>query len=331
MAISIIVILVLAGALLAAGTAIGTAAIERANPPAGKFVSVTGGRMHVVDLAPQNDRNGQLPVLLLHGATGNLQDMRLAVGDKLAATRRVILVDRPGHGWSDRPGGDADAEPARQAALVREALDAMGVGRVIVVGYSWSGSLATAFTLANPERVAGLVLVAPVTHPWPTGVAWHYRLGATRILGPLFAHTLGLPLGKLLTPAAVIAVFAPQAPPEDYVRRTEANLVLRPREFIANAVDVARLRDYLVTQSRRYGEIRAPTVIVIGDRDDVVSREIHAEAMARTVPGAELIVVPGVGHMVHHLRSDVVLGAIETVAKRAASASGGVSANGHVD
>ncbi len=56
------------------------------------------------------------PVVLLHGASGNLHDMRIALGDRLAAHDRVILIDRPGHGWSDRPGGAADARPARQAA-----------------------------------------------------------------------------------------------------------------------------------------------------------------------------------------------------------------------
>src|SRR5205085_10534491 len=59
----------------------------------------------------------------------------------------------------------------RQAALLREALDALEVKRAIIVGYSWSGALATALALAYPERVAGLVLIAPVTHPWPGGVA----------------------------------------------------------------------------------------------------------------------------------------------------------------
>ena len=78
------------------------------------------------------------PVVLLHGASGNLNDMRIALGDRLASRYRVILVDRPGHGWSDRPGGSADASPARQAALIHQALERIGVdarhrGRAFVV------------------------------------------------------------------------------------------------------------------------------------------------------------------------------------------------------
>src|SRR5262249_4983349 len=108
---------------LAAFTAISARRIERAHPPVGRFVEVDGGRLHLLELGPAN----ATPVVLLHGATGNLNDMRVALGDRLATRYRVILVDRPGHGWSDRPGGSADASPARQAALIHQALQRIGV------------------------------------------------------------------------------------------------------------------------------------------------------------------------------------------------------------
>src|ERR1700746_3066748 len=103
-----LVVILTGWGLLAVATAIGVARIERAHPPTGRIIAVHGGRMHVVELGRS------LPgpaVVLLHGASGNLEDMRLALGEKLAATRRVVLIDRPGHGWSDRLGGDADALP----------------------------------------------------------------------------------------------------------------------------------------------------------------------------------------------------------------------------
>ena len=66
------------------------------------------------------------PILLIHGATSNARDMLVALGPDLARRHRVIIPDRPGHGWSSRPGGRADASPARQAALIVEALDRLG-------------------------------------------------------------------------------------------------------------------------------------------------------------------------------------------------------------
>jgi pimeloyl-ACP methyl ester carboxylesterase len=322
--------LVMAAVILAAllvVTATWAAAIERAYPASGRLVPVTGGRLHVVDLS-SGENEADLPVVLLHGASGNLNDMRVAFGERLAATRRVILIDRPGHGWSDRPGGMADAAPARQAMLVREALDALGVRRAIFAGYSWSGALATAFALAYPERVAGLVLIAPVTHPWPRRTAWYHWIATTPVLGPLFARTVALPLGMSLIDASARAVFAPQEMPDGYVERIAAPLLLRPAEFLANAFDVTLLSGHLVAQSKRYGEIRAPTVIITGDRDGTVSQKIHSEAIAAMVPNAELIVVPGVGHMVHHLAPDIVIAAIERVTARADAAVGAVPATG---
>ena len=175
-------------------TAFDVRRIEQAHPPAGRFVEVSGGRIHLVELGPAN----AVPVVLLHGASGNLEDMRLALGDKLAERHRVILVDRPGHGWSSRLGGSADASPARQAALIHDALQRIGIRRAVIVGHSWSGALATAYALAYPDAVSGLLLLAPVTHPWKGGVGWYNPILTTPIVGPLFARTMALPIGKLM-------------------------------------------------------------------------------------------------------------------------------------
>ena len=102
-------------------------AIERAHPPSGRFIEVEGGRLHLVELG----RADAQTIVLLHGAAVNHGDMRLALGDRLAAHYRVILIDRPGHGWSERPGGSADASPARQAKLIHQALTKIGISRAI--------------------------------------------------------------------------------------------------------------------------------------------------------------------------------------------------------
>jgi pimeloyl-ACP methyl ester carboxylesterase len=308
--VNIVIALVLVGLLLAAATAVGTYAIERAYPPAGRFVAVTGGRLHVLELGVADG----MPVVLLHGASGNLQDMRLALGDLLAKRHRVILIDRPGHGWSDRPGGDEDISPNRQAALIGEALDRLGARRAIIVGHSFAGAVVTAFALAYPDRVAGLVLLAPATHPWPGGIAWFYSLTATPVIGPLFARTVALPAAFPLLDALCRTVFAPQPMPHAYPRQAAIPLLLRPSVFVANARDVAGLWDSVTRQAPRYGEIAAPTVIITGDRDTIVSPEIHSRELAATLPHATLIVLPGVGHAVQHVAADVVAAKIDRLA-----------------
>ncbi len=305
--LNIAIAVVLLAVLLAAVTAVGAFAIERAYPPAGRFVAVTGGRLHVLELGPADG----MPVVLLHGASGNLQDMRLALGELLAKRHRVILIDRPGHGWSERPGGDDDAAPTRQAALIGEALDRLGVKRAIIVGHSFAGAIVTAFALAYPERVAGLVLLAPATHPWTTGIAWFYTLTSAPVIGPLFARTIVLPIAFPFLDLLGRTVFAPQPMPENYVRAAAIPLLLRPSEFMANARDVAGLLESVTRQSPRYGEIVAPTVIITGDRDTIVSPDIHSRALARTLPHAKLIVLPGGGHAVQHVAADLVAAEID--------------------
>jgi pimeloyl-ACP methyl ester carboxylesterase len=312
MLLIIALVIVAALGLCAAITRLGTIHLERAHRPVGRLVPVAGGRLHVVELGPAQMAGP--PVVLLHGASGNLEDERLTLGHALAAKRRVIMIDRPGHGFSDRPGGAADASPARQAALVAQALEWIGVERAIVVGHSWSGALATALALDFPVRVAGLVLLAPVTHPWPGGIAWFNKLAVTPVIGQLFVRTLALPLGTLLIGGAIASVFAPQRPPPDYLRRAAARLVLRPAEFIANAQDVARLKDFVATQVPRYRAIMAPTAIISGDRDNTVSIRLHARAVAALIPRARLIVLEGMGHMLQHAAPEAIEAAIDELA-----------------
>jgi pimeloyl-ACP methyl ester carboxylesterase len=287
-------------------TALGATAIERQYPAAGQLVDVAGGRLHLLEIGSPDG----VPVALLHGASGNLHDLRSSLGGRLSR-HRVILIDRPGHGWSDRPGGDDDSSPERQAMLVAQALEKRGIKRAVMVGYSWSGALATAYTLAYPDRVAALVLLAPVVYPWPGGIAWYYRLAATPVIGPLFARTIVLPLGFPLIGALARGLFMPQGMPDGYVRDAAIPMVLRPREFAANAHDVAALKGNVRRQSPRYGEIAAPTVIITGDRDTIVSPTIHSKALAAMLPHAKLIVLPGIGHAVQHVAANVVAAEIE--------------------
>src|SRR5262245_17114181 len=86
--------------VLAVITQIGVALIERWYPPAGRFVDVTGGRLHVVEIGPKDAAS--LPVVLIHGASSNLNAMREPLGERLSRNHRVIMIDRPGHGWSTR-------------------------------------------------------------------------------------------------------------------------------------------------------------------------------------------------------------------------------------
>jgi pimeloyl-ACP methyl ester carboxylesterase len=298
--------------LLAAATSLGVARLEAAHPPTGRFIEVQSVRLHVAVLGlPRNAPGAEPAIVLVHGASGNLEDMRLALGEKLAASHRVILIDRPGHGWSSRPECDDDASPARQAELVAGALEQLGVRRAILIGHSWGGAFATAYALAFPERTAGLVLLSAPTHPWPADPGWYNRLALLPYIGPLFVRTCVFPLGLLLAAGASRTVFEPQAVPEDYLRRAGILLVLRPKTFYSNARDLALLENFIRAQVPRYVDLRTPTVIISGDRDTMVSPEINARALAAILPRAKLVLLKDIGHMPHHAAPEVVAAAIK--------------------
>jgi pimeloyl-ACP methyl ester carboxylesterase len=108
--------------------------------------------------------------------------------------------------------------------------------------------------------------------------------------------------------------FWPQPRPDDYVTRAAIALVLRPTQFLANARDVAALKAEVRAQAPRYPAMDAPTLIVTGDRDCRVPPHNHSQALAAVLPRARLVVLPGVGHMLHHAARDTIVGEIERFA-----------------
>ena len=298
-----------------------TARITAQHPPQGSFVQLEGGRIHLVDLMPTGNLVNGAPrgtILLLHGASGNQADMMQPLGAPLAAAGfRVIAPDRPGHGWSDRFEGPDQASPARQAVIIRAALDKIGVKQAIVVGHSLAGAMASNFAIDHKDFTQGLGLISAVTHPWPGGIAAYYHLASTPYIGWFFTHTIALPAGLLTMPSAIKEVFAPQIPPSDFIEATGVKMVLRPEEFRANAQDVDALYDYIVVQSKRMHEITAPTGIIAGDKDSVVFTTIHSVNTEREVKGATLKILPEMGHSPHHSATAEVVEMILGVAQRA--------------
>src|ERR1700681_1204949 len=254
--ISIVVLAVLAG--LALMTQAAVLALQRAYPAQGRMVEVAGAALHVLELGPR-DATGP-PVVMIHGASSNLEAMRHPLAAMLAKHHRVVLIDRPGHGWSTR-ADLADSTPAIQGRMIDEALQRLGLGPAILVVHSWSGALGARMALDYPKRVAGLVMLAPVAYPWPGGVGWYNSLVTTPVIGPLLAYTITLPLGLLLTEPGARNVFPPQAMAEHYVGSTATRLLLRPREFLANAYDLVTLKEAVIEQAPRYGDIKLPVVV----------------------------------------------------------------------
>lgn len=291
--------------------------IEWRYPPIGDFIEADGCRLHYRDVGPEGEPRGT--VVLLHGASSNLVESMLGLGSHLAQSYRVFAFDRPGHGWSERKGGLKGAEPARQAALIAEALRMLDVRNAVIVGHSWSGTIVPHFALDHRDVAGAILVLAGITTPWPGGtIDWYRRFIASRV-GWLLMRSFALPMTLMLRPWFKRKTFAPQKPPPGIVRRAFIPLAFRPRAYEANMHDFAVMYDAVLKQSARYHEIRMPVVVVAGDRDEIVWTDLHSRAFAHAVPGAKLILMPGIGHMPQYADGKRVLAAIEELAELVAT------------
>ena len=306
--------LAIALAIMALVTQVGALLLERKYPPQGKFVDVAGGRIHVVELGPK-DASG-LPVVLVHGASSSLETMRQPLGNLLAKKHRVILIDRPGLGWSTRDS-TKETSPAIQARMIDEALGKLEIMRAIFVGHSLGGAIMPEMALTYPQRVAGLVMLSPVLYPWRGGVGQFNEIATVPFLGPLLAYTITLPSGTLLIESGTRFVFAPQPMPDGFVDDTQTRLVVRPRVFLNNSWDLAALKAAVAKRSPDYPQIKIPVTIVTGDTDHIVSPKIHSVHFAKAVSQTKLIVLPDVGHMPQVAAPDTVVNEIESMITKA--------------
>jgi pimeloyl-ACP methyl ester carboxylesterase len=289
-------------------------AAEASNRNTAQLIEIGGERMNSV-LVPRR-RNGDLPpIVFIHGASTNLLDPIYSFRAKLEGRAEMLFVDRPGYGLSER-GGPENAYPDGQADAIAALMAKRGIKRAIIVSHSFGGAVAASFALRHKAMVLGLVFLSPAVYPWPGGVEWYYSLAKTPVIGWLFATLVAPPAGLALIDKASRAVFAPNHRPDDYIKRTHAGLALRPASFHNNAVDIANLNDYLKKVSPHYGEISAPTVIMTGDTDTVVSPRIHSWHLAKAIPHARLISIHNMGHKSDYVANDVAIAAIETVAGR---------------
>lgn len=282
-------------------------------PPKGRFADIEDVRLHYTDYAAGENAD-LLPVVFIHGASGNLREQEGIILDHLKGRGRLIFFDRPGHGYSSRGSARDIHLPSGQARILSGLLATLGIEKAILVGHSLGGAVATAFAVHHPNQLAGIVFLTPATHPWPGGrVTWYYHLTRMPVVGWLFSELLAVPGGYLRYHDGVAEVFAPQKTPEAYEKKSGTRLVLRPSAFRNNAADVTSLYEAVSALSPRYKEIDVPVSIISGDSDDIVLAEVHSKGLERDIKGAKLVWLPGEGHAPAWTNPQAVIGEIERV------------------
>lgn len=252
---------------------------------------------------------GPTAVVLLHGQPGTAGDWHW-VAPLLEDRYRLVVPDRPGYG---RTGGPATGFAGNARATV-ELLDRLSVERAILVAHSWAGGIGLAAATVYPDRVAGLVLVSSVGPGERFG--WDDRILAAPIAGEAIAAAtiggLGLVLGRRRVQS--LASRRLDGPARDAVDALTRLTRGGSRVWRAFVTEQRALLAELDGLGAGLAGIRAPTVVLHGWADRLVPLSV-GEGLAAAIPGAELQVVPGAGHLLPHDRPEEVAAAVDQTAR----------------
>ena len=289
-----------------------TRKVEHDHPPAGRFITVDGVKLHYLE------KGEGPPVVLIHGNVVTAEDFVLSgVFDRLARNHRVIAFDRPGYGYSERPQGSIWTA-IEQADLLAEAFFRLGIERPIVVGHSWGALVAMELALGQPDDVSGLVVLSGYYQPTVRADVPMVAAPAIPVFGDVLRYTVAPLMGAALMPMNVKAMFGPLDVPERFKRDFPYGFPVRPSQIRAESQDAVSMVPAVFGMADRIRELNIPIAIIAGTEDRIVDHEDHAKWFHQQLPGSVLRLVPGAGHMVHYAVPDEVAEAVEAVSERRA-------------
>lgn len=293
-------------------------------------------RVETVTLGPGRSLHAAIAgagrdIVLIHGAMTTHRDWRDGPFAALAGLGRVIAVDRPGHGLSERPRFSGD--PRLQAAQIRDGLRALGVtGPVLLVGHSFGCVCALAYAEQYPDEVDALVLVSPLALPELRLEHGLVAPRATPVLGPLWAGLTPAFVERTMLEAMHPVMFWPASPSATWKRNYPWAQILDRSAIVANAEDSASVHPLSLEARLDLAAIRMPVRIISGTADRVVMEGRQAAPLDAALPHSEHIRIAGAGHMLHHSHGKAVIEAVrealgETVARPAAAAAAAAAAS----
>lgn len=293
-------------------------------PATGRFIELSCARLHIIERGPVAGSDSP-PLILVHGLGGQARHFCHSLIDDLARTHHVIAIDRPGAGYSTWHR-KATTTLEVQADLLAELIAALGLTRAVIVGHSLGGAIALSTALRHRARVAGLVLLAPLTvmpasrvsgRPMP---ALRLRVG-DRVLAVL-AAVMVLPLAWLTRKRSLDVIFGSDPVPDDYGDRGGGDLTLRTGQLAFAMRDLLEVPALLEAIVPRYAELGStpslPLSMLYGDEDRVLDSRLQTRALADRVPHV-VVERLSAGHMLPLTRPDQCAGLIRRCAGPALS------------
>ena len=287
-AAAVVLGIILVGAI---ATQAATAWIEHRVPRDGTRIEIGGTALHYVD------RGEGQPIVLVHGLMGQMRNFAPALVDRLAQSHRVVLIDRPGAGYSDPLPSDANTIAA-QATLIAGLIEYLELDEPVVVGHSLGGAVALVLALDHPEQVGTLALIAPAARPRRESPSAFRALGIkSDPLRRALSLSLATPFGFAVFDRSAAAIFAPDPLAPDFATTGGGLLSIRPTSYFAAGNDLEALHDALPGMTERYATLDTPVHILFGKDDPIVEPRWNGAFLRDMVPNATLTEIEG-GHMI---------------------------------
>jgi pimeloyl-ACP methyl ester carboxylesterase len=259
-------------------------------PPSGHLVATRSGRVFVQEKGPTEGT----PVVLFHGTAAWSELWRKTIDRLAAAGFRVIALDLPPFGFSDRPGRYTRRD---QALRVSDVLIALHTAPAIIVGHSFGAGAATELAMRFPQRARALVLVdaalgltaPPADPPWLLEPKWVREI--------LVSLTVTNPVATRFLLRSLIAR-------KDRALPNYVEILQRPTTLRSSTPDIADWLYYFVgsdptaesADRNAYARLRLPVAILWGEEDTVTPRD-QARDLQALAPVVALTMLSGLGHI----------------------------------
>lgn len=298
--------------------------LEQAAPASGYFVQAADLKIFVQEMGPATGR----PILLIHGTGAWSEIWRETMVALSGAGFRVVAIDVPPFGFSEKPVGPEMYTRDKQAVRVKGVLDALEIKKATIVAHSVGGRPGVETALLFPERVEKLIVVdpalgfqsneseAPHFVQNQPGLAMKLVFGSINIRNSIFAATVTNPqLGKIILSSFVSNKSA--VTPER-VAMLQKSLVVKG----ATSAYADWFQNLLVNQDNSRGsnfaefkKLSMPVDIMWGDID-TVTPVWQGKQLQTLIPNAELHIIKNVGHIPYIEASNEFNALLLTVLKK---------------
>lgn len=276
--------------------------IDRAEYPfAPHSYQVAAGQMHYID-----EGRGE-PIVMVHGnPTWSFLYRKLVA--RLRPAYRCVAPDHLGFGLSERPAGWSYL-PEDHAANLAALIDGLGLKGVTLMVQDWGGPIGLSYAVARPENVARIVIMN--TWAWPVDRDPYYIA---------FSGFMGGPIGRMLirrynffASSVMVQAFGDKRKLTPAAHGHYLRALGEPAERTGCMVMPGRIigsTPWLAQIDAALPRLRAiPTLIVWGMKD-IAFREKELLRWQRTLPGARVVRLPGVGHFVQEEAPDELAAAV---------------------